>query len=217
MGIFDRILGRFRDAGGAPPRAPDWLVFGLGNPGAKYAATRHNIGFRVLECLALRHGGAWRDEPGLKARTARIESAGVAIELIAPQTFMNRSGESVEAALERWPGIDPERNLLVVYDDLDLPTGRIRLRPRGGGGGHNGIGDILDVLDTKAVARLRFGVSRPENGTVPIIDWVLGPFTGHEEAEVLPATLERAADAVEAACHDGVEAAMGHFNAAPEA
>lgn len=197
----------------SPEPAPRKLVVGLGNPGPEYAATRHNVGFRVLECLASRADGRWHPDSDLESVLCRIEIAGQPIALLQPQTFMNRSGDAVAAALERWPALDVETDLLIVFDDLDLPTGRIRLRPAGGGGGHNGIGDILAQQGTKAISRLRFGVGHPgESG--PVIDWVLSPFSEAEEREILPEAIEWAADAVEAVIGEGVERAMGRFNAA---
>ena len=194
-------------------RVPRFVVFGLGNPGPKYAPTRHNIGFRIVEVLAARHAGQWRAETRLEARAASVEIAGEPCLLLQPQTFMNRSGSTVAATLARWPELDPSTRLLVVYDDLDLPTGRIRLRPSGGAGGHRGIGNILEALDSKQVPRLRFGVGHPGSAS-PVIDWVLEPFSPEEEAEILPEAIERAADAVERAIRDGVTVAMGQFNAA---
>lgn len=194
-------------------RVPARLIVGLGNPGDQYVATRHNIGFRVVERLADRAGVGWRLDPGLDAQVARAEIAGLDCLLLAPQTFMNRSGTSVAAACARWPGLDPTSDLLVVYDDLDLPTGRIRLRPSGGAGGHRGIGDILERLDTRAVPRLRFGVGHP--GTREgVLDWVLSPFPA-EQARVVASSVEHAADAVEMALGEGLVAAMGQFNASP--
>jgi len=196
---------------GAPPTR---LVVGLGNPGTKYAASRHNIGFRVLELLADRLAGEWRIEPGLDARICRIEIASEPCLLVQPQSFMNRSGAATRAALERWPELSAQTDLLVIYDDMDLPTGRLRLRPRGGGGGHRGISDILGELDTKEIPRLRVGVGHPGSAEA-VVDWVLDAFSPEEEANVLPELLERAADAVEATIRDGVTTAMGQFNAAP--
>ena len=198
-----------KDAGPVPAR----LIVGLGNPGDEYAETRHNIGFRVVERLADRSGGVWRLDAGLDARIARAEIAGLECVLLAPQTFMNRSGASVAAALARWPGLDPARDLLVVYDDLDLPTGRIRLRPSGGAGGHRGIGDILDQLETKAVPRLRFGVGHPGSRDA-VLGWVLSPFPESEESAVADG-VDRAADAIELAICEGLAAAMGQFNRSP--
>jgi PTH1 family peptidyl-tRNA hydrolase len=191
------------------------LVVGLGNPGPRYASTRHNVGFRVVECLGRRHACEWFEEPALQAQVAAMVIADRPIVLLEPQTFMNRSGDSVAAALERWPELDPESDLIVVYDDLDLPTGRIRLRPRGGGGGHNGIGHILDRLGTRAIPRLRFGIGHPGAGAA-VIDWVLGPFAPDEETDLLPAATERAAAALEAVIREGVVSAMEHYNRATD-
>ena len=192
-------------------RPPARLIVGLGNPGSKYEATRHNVGFRIVEKLADRHRGVWHDDRALDAKISTVEIEGQACLLVEPQTFMNRSGAAVLAVLERWPELDPTTDLLIVYDDLDLPTGRIRLRPSGGGGGHRGIGDILLELDTKAIGRLRFGVGHPGSAGA-VIDWVLAPFAVEEEATMLPAAVERAADAVEWTIRDGVTSAMGQFN-----
>lgn len=191
---------------------PSILVVGLGNPGSKYARTRHNIGFRVVQTLAERHQGDWVEDRETHSMLSLVEIAGRAVALMAPQNFMNRSGESVARALERWPTLDPSSDLMIVYDDLDLPTGRIRLRPSGGGGGHNGIGDVLERLDSKEVSRLRFGIGHPGSAGA-VIDWVLTPFSDVEEAEILPAAIDWAAQAIEATVDEGVRAAMGQFNA----
>ena len=191
---------------------PDALIVGLGNPGPQYSATRHNVGFWIVERLAERAGEVWRDEPDLEALVACIELGGQQCLLMKPQTFMNRSGATVQAACERWPELDPTTALIVLYDDMDLPTGRIRLRPKGGNGGHNGIGDILNALETKAISRLRFGVGHPGAEGPPVIDWVLSAFS-EEEAEVLEVAVDRAADAIGVALESGLVAAMGQFNA----
>ena len=206
--LWERLLGaRAED----PEIIPERLIVGLGNPGSQYAATRHNIGFRILERLAERAGGQWRMDRDLEARIAAVELAGRACLLVEPQTFMNRSGRSVARALDRWPDLDPSSDLLIAYDDMDLPTGRIRLRPKGGGGGHNGIGSVLAELDTKEIPRLRFGVGRPESGA-GVLDWVLAPFLPEEE-DLLHAAVDRAVEAIEASIRDGVSVAMGQFNA----
>ncbi len=195
--------------------APLRLVVGLGNPGARYAATRHNVGVRVLERLAERAGARFTEAPELEARVCAVEIAGAATWLLVPLTFMNHSGESVVRALARWPGLDPTRDLLVVHDDLDLPVGRLRLRPAGGAGGHRGLGSILDRLDERSVPRLRFGIGHPGSAEA-VHDWVLGPFSAEEEEGILAEALDRAADAVEAALAEGVSRAMGRYNAVPK-
>jgi PTH1 family peptidyl-tRNA hydrolase len=205
--LWVRFFGARQES--VPP--PTRLIVGLGNPGSKYEATRHNVGFRIVEKLADRHAGVWHDDPVLDARISTVEIEAEVCLLVEPQTFMNRSGAALLAVLERWPELEPKTDLLIVYDDLDLPTGRIRLRPSGGGGGHRGIADILVELDTKEIPRLRFGVGHPGSAG-KVIDWVLAPFAVEEEATVLPAALERAADAVEWTIRDGVTSAMGQFN-----
>jgi PTH1 family peptidyl-tRNA hydrolase len=192
--------------------SPTRIIVGLGNPGQKYAATRHNIGFRVVELLAERFGAEWRDEPGLEARVCRIEIDSESCLLAQPRRFMNHSGAALQAVLANWPELDPQTDLLIIYDDMDLATGRLRLRPRGGSGGHRGIGDILRALDTKEIPRLRVGVGHP-GSRAEVIDWVLEPFSSDEEALVLPELLARAADAVEATIREGIRSAMGQFNA----
>jgi PTH1 family peptidyl-tRNA hydrolase len=206
--LWDRLRGAHQESARRPTR----LVVGLGNPGPKYAATRHNAGFRVVETLAKRFGGEWCADRSLDARIARVDIEGEHCVLVQPQTFMNRSGAALLSVLEHWPELDPKTDLLVVYDDMDLPTGRIRLRPNGGGGGHRGIGDILTELGTKEIPRLRFGVGHPGSSS-EVIDWVLDCFSPMEESTVLPDALGRAADAIEMTIREGITPAMGQFNA----
>jgi PTH1 family peptidyl-tRNA hydrolase len=206
-GILSRLRRAQEEHSEAPPA---YVVFGLGNPGLKYDGTRHNIGFRILECVAERQGSVWRLDAGLEARVADVELGGRPGLLVEPQTFMNQSGRSVVEALSRWGDLQPPTDLLVVYDDMDLPTGRIRLRPSGGGGGHRGIGHILEELESKEIPRLRFGIGHPGSGG-SVLDWVLTTFSDEEES-ILAEAVGRAADALEAAATDGVSAAMGQFN-----
>jgi len=194
------------------------LVVGLGNPGPRYADTRHNVGVRVLERFAGEHGLA------LDARrfASRFGSGWIAhgderlaVALLAPETFMNLSGEAVAQAVDELGLADVAADLLVVLDDVDLPFGRLRLRGAGGAGGHRGLGDIIERLARRDFARLRFGVGRPapEQDTR---DHVLETFSAEERA-VLPAHIERAARAVAAALRSGVYAAMNEFNCDPDA
>ena len=190
------------------------LVVGLGNPGRDYERTRHNIGFRVVEQIANRHRIALVPERHLHARFGAGRIGGAETALLEPQTYMNRSGRAVLAALDAHP-IDPREDLLVVYDDLDLPFGRLRLRPSGGAGGHNGIGDIAEQLGHNEFARLRFGIGRPPAGEDPIA-YVLAPFAPEEE-DLLPSRLDAACDAIDAALSEGVVRAMNRVNAPPVA
>ena len=187
--------------------APLHLIVGLGNPGPEYAEHRHNVGFQVLELLAQRHGLTF-DRLLFKARVAVGQIAGQRVVLARPLTYMNRSGESV-APLVRWYKLPLER-LLVVYDDLDLPLGTLRLRPRGGSGGHRGMESIIQHLGTEAFPRLRVGIGRPPAGW-DAADYVLHPFT-EDELPVIAAARERAVDAIECWLSEGIETAMNRFN-----
>ena len=190
------------------------LVVGLGNPGAEYEHTRHNVGFRIVEHIAARHRIAMRRERRLQAKFGIGSIAGIETALLEPQIYMNLSGRAVLATLDAYP-IDPATDLLVVYDDIDLPFGRLRLRASGGAGGHNGIGDIQQQLGRHDFARLRFGIGRPPAGEDPIAH-VLAPFTADEQAQ-LGAHLDAACDAVELALAEGVARAMNRVNAGPPA
>jgi PTH1 family peptidyl-tRNA hydrolase len=170
------------------------------------------VGFPVTERLRDR----WRFEApkqrfdGRFARGRVASLAGMDVGVLEPDTFMNLSGAAVSAALAKLPLEDPARDLLVVFDDADLPFGKLRLRASGSGGGHNGLGDILEKLGTRDVPRLRFGIGRP---SVPMdtVNFVLGRFTPEEE-KALGGHLDRAAQAVETFLADGAAAAMNRFN-----
>jgi PTH1 family peptidyl-tRNA hydrolase len=198
------------------------LVVGLGNPGPRYAATRHNVGFRIVERFAAERRIALdaRRFDGRFGR-GRLAAAGcdpLDVGLLLPETFMNRSGECVREALRNLPVDDVAKDLLVAFDDVDLPFGRLRLRPGGSAGGHRGLTDLIACLGREDFARLRFGVGRP---ALPIdtADWVLSRFAAEEEA-ALGERLGAAASALEAALTLGVAAAMNRWNrdaAPPEA
>lgn len=189
------------------------LVVGLGNPGPRYTRTRHNVGFRVVEALAERLRVPFGPS-AFEGRFARASWDALEVGLLAPETFMNASGEAVAEAVHRLPVADPGADLLVVFDDLDLPLGRLRLRARGSDGGHRGLRDVLDALGTEEIPRLRFGIGRPAPGADPV-HWVLSPF-GSEEEAVLRHAVPRAVDAVTCFLDEGIGAAMNRFNAAPE-
>jgi len=195
--------------GGSAPRV-DRLVVGLGNPGDGYAATRHNVGFQVVARLAKRA----RLEFGTKAAESRIAEgalAGVKIAIARPQTFMNDSGRAVAKLLDRYRlGLDA---LLVVYDDIDLPLGKVRLRESGGPGTHNGMRSIVGEVG-EAFARLRLGVAPadPDAEVGDLADYVLRPFAADERAAA-DEMLQRATEAAEVAVRDGVRRAMDRFNA----
>ncbi len=189
------------------------LVVGLGNPGPRYADTRHNVGFRIVTELARRHGIVLdRNRFGGRFGAGRVD--GIDVGLLLPETFMNQSGAAVAAAVDALGITAPD--LMLVVDDLDMPFGRLRIRHGGGHGGHNGLRDILAELAGEDVPRLRFGVGRPGPGT-SAIDHVLGAFTP-DECEILPERVGHAVSALECAVVDGVERAMNRFHqrAAPD-
>lgn len=184
------------------------LVLGLGNPGPRYAATRHNVGFRVVDEIVRRAGApAWREHPVCLLTTARLARE---VAVAKPLTYMNLSGSAALWLLERLE-LGPAE-VLVVVDDLDLPLGRLRLRPRGGPGTHNGLRDLCDAVGTD-FPRLRLGVAGGE-APLDLADWVTSPFETHE-LEAASAAVERAADAVETAVAEGITAAMNRFNRTP--
>jgi PTH1 family peptidyl-tRNA hydrolase len=185
------------------------LIVGLGNPGPRYAQTRHNVGFRVLDAVAKRAGAALSARR-FGGRFGEAVLAGERVGLLAPEMFMNRSGDAVAEALAALPQGDPARELLLVFDDADLPLGRLRLRARGSSGGHNGLADVLDRLGSEDVPRLRFGIGRPSEPR-PTLDFVLEPFTPVEEG-LLALAVPRAVEAVECFVREGVAAAMNRFN-----
>jgi PTH1 family peptidyl-tRNA hydrolase len=187
------------------------LVAGLGNPGPEYADHRHNIGFQVVEALARSHALTFARRKEIRAHVGQGRIAGRAVFLAKPQTYMNLSGRSV-GRLQRTYEIPPEQ-ILIVYDDLDLPLGRLRMRPEGGSGGHKGMRSIIDVLGTQAFPRLRVGVDRPP-GRMDPAEYVLRPF-GEEEQELIDEVLERAVAAIECWLAEGIVAAMDKFNRPP--
>lgn len=183
------------------------LIVGLGNPGAKYSRTRHNIGFGVVEALARRHSVKVNKIAG-SAIMGEGRISGQAVMLMQPTTYMNRSGVAVAWAKQRYK-LRPE-DILVIYDDLDLPLGKLRLRSGGGAGGHNGIRSILASLGTPEFHRLRIGIDRPPCGD-DISDYVLSTFTSGEREQVAQA-LQLACDAVECWLEQGIDKAGCLFN-----
>ena len=181
-------------------------IVGLGNPGRRYRGTRHNVGSDVVERVAAKLGVRLGDD-GF-ARTARARFGRAAVLLAVPETYMNVSGQAV-SDLARRRRVRPE-HLLIVYDDLDLPLGRLRLKPNNGAGGHNGVRSIIEHLGTKAFPRLRVGIGRPPAGVAPET-FVLERFTP-EERTVIDEAVDRAANAALVVVSDGLEAAMNRVN-----
>lgn len=185
-----------------------FLIVGLGNPGEQYLKNRHNVGFQCVTYLAERHGLRFGDKQH-KARVATGTIGGQRVALAKPFTYMNSSGAAV-APLTRWYKLDPTSELLVIYDDLDLPFGTLRLRANGSAGGQNGMKSIIQLVGTQQIARIRVGIGRPPEGWDPK-DYVLGNWS-REQAEKLPALYSRVADAVETFVTDGITLAMTRFN-----
>jgi PTH1 family peptidyl-tRNA hydrolase len=185
------------------------VVVGLGNPGSRYAATRHNVGFAVIDSLAA-SPRAGRFQGRFQAQVAELlEDAGKVL-LVKPETFMNLSGRSVRQVLDFYQ-VEPA-DLLVVCDDVNLPLGKLRVRARGSHGGHNGLRDIQSHLGTTEYARLRIGVGAPDESE--LVDHVLGRFRPSEKP-VIEEAIRTAAQAVAVWLHEGAEACMNKYNAGP--
>ena len=191
----------FEKSGGAV----DWLIVGLGNPGQKYEHTRHNMGFLTVDLLA--------EQLNVKLNKVKFKSAynivrfaGQKCLVMKPQTYMNLSGEAVHEAVQFYK--IPADHVLVIYDDVSLPVGKLRVRPTGSAGGHNGIKNIIAHLGTDKFPRVKVGVGAPEHD---IVDWVIGPFTANER-KVIDGVLDRALGAAECIITDGVSAAQNRYN-----
>ena len=181
------------------------FVVGLGNPGRKYSQTRHNVGFALVEELAARFP-VEKEESRFDALLGHIRINGERVVLVKPLTFMNLSGQAVQPLLH-WYKADLA-DLLVIYDDMDLPCGTLRIRAAGGSGGHRGITSIINRLGSRDFPRIRIGIGRPPGEAV---DWVLGKFLA-EEKELVNGALEQAARAVEYWVAHGIERTMNEYN-----
>ena len=193
----------FSDHGGV-----QWLVVFLGNPGLKYQNTRHNAGFLTADVVE-KDCGVRIDRLRFHALTAQAELGGQKVLLMKPQTYMNLSGESVGEAA-RFYKIPPE-HVLVISDDIDLPAGRLRIRPGGSAGGHNGLKNIIQHLGSDKFPRIKVGVGSPKQAGFEVVDWVIGKPMG-EDQKVLTDALDRAVTAVPVLISQGVDRAMNRFN-----
>jgi PTH1 family peptidyl-tRNA hydrolase len=193
------------------PDAPDFIVLGLGNPGERYRSTRHNFGVLVVDALAGQVGAILREGPG-PSRTGPARLEGARGILAEPVTWMNRSGLAARAIRDRYPGT-PEERILVVFDDLDLPLGRIRFRRGGGAGGHKGVRSVIEELGSAEFSRLRLGIGRPETDVSgSVVDHVLDAFL-EEELETVRDVVGRGILGIRLFVAEGIEAAMNRFNA----
>ena len=185
-----------------------WLVVGLGNPGARYESTRHNMGFLALDRLAEREKLRF-NKLRFKAWTAEWKLGEDKVLVMKPQTYMNLSGESVGAAARFYK--IPADHILVVSDDIALPVGKLRLRAAGSAGGHNGLKNIIRHLGSDRFPRSKVGVGMPQNAEYDVADWVTGMPMG-EEQKILLDALDRAAQAIPAVITLGMDKAMNRFN-----
>ena len=184
----------------------DLLVAGLGNPGGEHAQDRHNVGWMVVDELARRHGGSFKGK--FRGRLADVRLGDARLALLKPETYMNESGTSIQAAAAFYK-VPPE-DVVVVHDDVDLEVGRLQARLGGGLAGHNGLRSIASRVGAQDYLRLRIGVGRPGRGDRrPVADYVLSPFAPADDAEAL---VTRAADAVEALVAEGLEETQRRFN-----
>jgi len=185
------MLFRKKNKAKAKTESADYLIVGLGNPGAKYVQTRHNVGFMAIDALAEDLGGNyWKDEAG--ALTCKVKSGGDNTEIVLakPQTFMNLSGNSVKKLCEKY-GINPEENLIVIADELDLPAGEIRHKKGGGHAGHNGHRSTIDSLGTRDYQRIRVGIGRPP-GKMDPADYVLAPLRPQTYEDLIESAFQAA-------------------------
>jgi peptidyl-tRNA hydrolase, PTH1 family len=189
-----------------PTAATVYLIVGLGNPGERYTHNRHNVGFQCVDHLARLHDIEVRKKR-FKATLGEGQIGSRHVVLAKPQTFMNVSGQAVVPISQWWKV--PRERILVIHDDLDLPLGKVRLRPNGSSGGHNGLNSIIADLGTRDFCRLRVGIGRPEQGDP--IDYVLGNFTREQEL-VIKATYDLVARIVLCYLEEGIQKAMNTYN-----
>lgn len=186
----------------------EWLLVCLGNPGKEYEHTRHNMGFLAADRLAARES-VKLNKLKFRALTGEVTLGGARVLVVKPQTYMNLSGEAVKLAGGFYK-IPPER-ILVIYDDVSLPVGKLRVRPKGSAGGHNGIKNIIAHLGTDVFPRIKVGVGAPDRPERDMVSWVIGNPTP-EEQKLLDQALDRALDAAACVIERGVGEAMNRFN-----
>jgi PTH1 family peptidyl-tRNA hydrolase len=202
--LFDSIEKKNADVSG-PPR---YIVAGLGNPGREYEGTRHNTGFMAIDCLAAKFGACF-DKTRFKAKYGFAEISGSRVMLMKPQTFMNLSGDAVSEAAGYYKV--PMERVIVMYDDVSLPAGKLRVRPKGSAGGHNGIKDIILKTGTDVFPRIKIGVGKKPRADYDLAKWVLG-HVPDEQRPLMEQAYETAAQAVGEIIENGTESAMNRFN-----
>lgn len=209
MSIMDLFRKLERDrAAKAPAGPPEWLIVGLGNPGSKYENTRHNAGFIALDTLAAKHNIAVKNLK-FKALCGQGQISDTQVMLLKPQTFMNLSGEAVMEAAKFYK--IPNERILVLYDDISMTPGKLRIRKKGSAGGHNGIKNIIAQGGSDVFPRIKIGVGSPPHPDYDIVDWVLGHFDADEQ-KVLADAIDRAVAAIPTLISKGCEAAASLIN-----
>jgi len=206
VSIFD-LFKKIESERKPPVGKPEWIVVGLGNPGKQYELSRHNTGFIALDTLCGKNSIRVSDMK-FKALCGRAEFAGESVLFLKPQTFMNLSGESVAEAAAFYK--IPMERVIVIYDDVSLPVGKIRIREKGSAGGHNGIKNIIERTGTDVFPRIKVGVGGPP-ATGELVNWVLGSFS-EEDRKVLCDSIDRALSAVEEIIKNGCGRAAAKFN-----
>ena len=206
MDIFRRLDAE--KAAKAPAGKPEWLIVGLGNPGKKYELTRHNAGFIALETLAGVHNIPVKNLK-FKSLCGQGMIGGKSVLLMMPQTFMNLSGEAVLAAARFYK--IPNEKILVLYDDISLPVGKLRIRAKGSAGGHNGIKNIIQLTGQDVFPRIKIGVGAPPHPDYDVADWVLGTF-GEDDKKTLITAIDKAVSAVPTLLNEGVEKTASIIN-----
>lgn len=190
----------------------DLVIVGLGNPGPEYVGTRHNVGFECVDKFAAEYGLKWTGRRGpLKWAEGRVNIGDTAFPVLLgkPRTFMNLSGEAVHYITSRWHV--PGDKLLIIYDDMDLPLGSVRIRMQGSAGGHNGIKSIIRALGTEEIPRIRVGIGRDPTGRTGAVARVLGPFS-REERETVDHSVSTATEAIACILTSGLDIAMSRYN-----
>ncbi len=185
-----------------------YIIVGLGNPGTKYESTRHNMGFITIDYLS-REYNIPVNRLGFKSLYGQGIICGEKVILVKPQTFMNLSGQTVKEIVDFYKV--PHNNLIVIYDEISIPLGKLRIRPSGSAGGHNGMKNIIYLLENDKFPRIRVGVGMPDNPKMDIADHVLGKLSS-EEIKILTETVKNAAKAVEIIITDSVSTAMNKLN-----
>ncbi|MBQ7339032.1 MAG: aminoacyl-tRNA hydrolase [Clostridia bacterium] len=205
--IFDLFRKISKETPAATPIS--WLIVGLGNPGVRYQWTRHNAGFLAMDALVARHGGN-PDRAKFDALVGETTIAGKRVLLMKPQTFMNASGDAVEAAMKFYK-LAPSR-LLVLSDDISLDVGKLRVRKSGSAGGQKGLNSIIEALGTQEFPRIRIGVGQKPSPDYDLADWVLSVFTPEQREHLQKNTFPLVCDGVEKLLSDDLDGAMQHCN-----